>query len=252
MKKILTLAGAALVMASAVASEPLIVAHRGYHRAEGSAQNSIRALVKADSIGAYASEFDVWMSADSVMYVNHNVDINGVVIETSTSEVLDTCHLKNGEVLPRLDAFLDVAKELKVGLVFELKPHQDKGLEAAAVARGIEMIAERGLTDRTMYITFSRHAYDLFVRDSGRPVQYLNAMEPAEVESSGGAGADFHINVYRENPTWIDDLHARGLKVNVWTVDSEENLQWCIDNGADFITTNEPERAMRMAAGCKE
>ena len=31
-----------------------------------------------------------------------------------------------------------------------------------------------------------------------------------------------------------------GLKVNVWTVDSREDLQWCIDQGFDFITTNEP------------
>ena len=36
-----------------------VIAHRGYWQTAGSAQNSIRALVKADSIGCYGSEFDV-------------------------------------------------------------------------------------------------------------------------------------------------------------------------------------------------
>ena len=46
------------------AARPQVVAHRGYWNAPGSAQNSIRALVKADSIGADAVELDVWISAD--------------------------------------------------------------------------------------------------------------------------------------------------------------------------------------------
>ncbi len=34
--------------------------------------------------------------------------------------------------------------------------------------------------------------------------------------------------------------------MNIWTVDSPEDLQWCIDNGADFITTNYPERLQEL------
>ena len=52
MKRFLAIFSMLAVMASAMASVPQIVAHRGYHRAPGSAENSIRALVKADSIGA--------------------------------------------------------------------------------------------------------------------------------------------------------------------------------------------------------
>ncbi|MFA7584534.1 MAG: glycerophosphodiester phosphodiesterase, partial [Proteiniphilum sp.] len=39
-----------------------IIAHRGYWKTGGSAQNSIAALVKADSIGIFGSEVDVWLS----------------------------------------------------------------------------------------------------------------------------------------------------------------------------------------------
>ena len=101
----------------------------------------------------------------------------------------------------------------------------------------IRMIAERGLADRTEYITFSRHAYDAL---------FLSAMEPDVVKATGGAGADFNISVYRKNPTWIGLLHEQGMPVNVWTVDKEEDLLWCIGHGVDMITTNEPELAKEM------
>ena len=57
-------------------SQSKVVAHRGYWKTEGSAQNSIRALVKADSIGCWGSEFDVWMTADGKLVVCHDERID--------------------------------------------------------------------------------------------------------------------------------------------------------------------------------
>ena len=209
---------AALALASALipaeAGVPEVVAHRGYHRAPGSAENSIRALVKADSIGAEKCEFDVWISADDVLYVNHNADVDGVIIETATSETLDNCKLKNGESVPRLDAFLDTAKTLDIELVFEMKPHKDRSREDVAMAKAIKMVADKGLTERTSYITFSRNAFDIMVRDSGRPVLYLNGVSPQVLKEIGGTGADYHINVFRKNPDWIKQLHAQAIPLN--------------------------------------
>ena len=246
MKKLLYALALSLTCVMATAEVPQVVAHRGYHKAPGSAQNSIRSLVKADSVGCEKSEFGVWISADNVLYVNHNPDINGVVIETSHSTALDSQMLKNGERLPRLDVFLDTAATLNIGLVLELKPHKDSTREDVAIPMIIRMIAERGLADRTEYITFSRHAYDALIAQSRRPVMFLSAMEPDVVKATGGAGADFNISVYRKNPTWIGLLHEQGMPVNVWTVDKEEDLLWCIGHGVDMITTNEPELAKEM------
>lgn len=248
MKRFLSLIFLLTAIVAAQAAVPKIVAHRGHHRAEGSAQNSIRSLVKADSIGADACEFDVWISADGVLYVNHNADVDGVIIETADSATLDRCHLANGEAVPRLDAFLDTARTLGIDLVLEIKPHKDRARENVAVPMAIKMIADKGLTDRTSYITFSRNAFDILVRESGRPVLYLNGVSPQVLQEIGGTGADYHINVFRKNPGWIEELHRRGCPVNIWTVDSEADIQWCIDHGADFITTNEPELAQKLVA----
>lgn len=228
------------------AATPQVVAHRGYHRAPGSAQNSIRALVKADSIGCEKTEFDVWISADNVLYVNHNADINDFVIETSKSDILDKQRLSNGERLPRLSAFLDTAATLDVALVLELKPHKDRSRENVAVPLIVKMVADRGLTDRTEYITFSRNAFDLLVAQSSRPVLYLNGVSPQVLKEIGGAGSDYHINVYRQHPDWIKQIHAQNMPVNIWTVDKAADIQWCIDHDADMITTNEPELTQQL------
>ncbi len=227
---------------------PAIVAHRGFHETEGSAQNSIRSLVKADSIGADGCEFDVWLSADSVLYVNHDPSFGGHVLETTSSAVLDTLRLANGEALPRLEAYLDTATTLGIDLVFELKEHKNKAHENLAVDMSIALIANKGLTDRTTYITFSRNALERFIARSGRPVYFLSGMDPDELKATGATGADYHIGEFRNHPDWIGRLHSYGMPVNVWTVNSPADLKECVEMGVDFITTNNPIGAMAEAA----
>lgn len=117
----------------ASASTPKVIAHRGYWKAPGSAQNSLRSLVKADSIGCFASEFDVWMTTDSVLVVNHDPNINDVIIESSPSEIVLQQQLKNNESIPTLDDFLSVAKDLDINLILELKAHDSRSREKEAL-----------------------------------------------------------------------------------------------------------------------
>ena len=88
-----------------------VIAHRGYWKTDGSSQNSIRALVKADSIACYGSEFDVWLTADDVLVVNHDAVFKGVEIETSQSKDARAILLSNGENLPSLKQYLQAGKD---------------------------------------------------------------------------------------------------------------------------------------------
>lgn len=230
---------------------PKSVAHRGHWQPAGSAQNSIRSLVKADSIGCYGSEFDVWITSDDVLVVNHDSSIKGDVIEKCTEKTVRSHQLKNGEYVPRLDVFLDSAKQLSTRLVCEVKPHKDKVQEAKAVKKILKMIRKRKLNNRTDYISFSREAVVQLRKEApkGTEVYYLSGdMSPEELKELGLTGPDYHINVFKKNPDWIKRCHALGLKVNVWTVDKDEDLQWCIDQGVDFITTNRPDRLHELLA----
>lgn len=249
MKHLIFATIAAATIATA-AAQPKVIAHRGFWDAPGSAQNSIRALAKADSIGCWGSEFDVWMTADEKLVVNHDASFKGLPIETSQAADVTALTLSNGEHMPLLDDYLKAfAERPGIKVVCELKVHTDKRREAKAVKKVLKLMKRHKLTDRAVYITFSPEATREFVKRApkGTEVYYLNGnWTPQQLKDEGCAGLDYSLAVMKKHPEWIEQCHNLGLKVNIWTVNRRDDLQWCIDHGADFITTNDPLLLQQM------
>ena len=249
MKRLIFAMIAAATIATA-AAQPKVIAHRGFWDAPGSAQNSLRALAKADSIGCWGSEFDVWMTADEKLVVNHDASFKGLPIETSQAADVTALTLSNGEHLPLLDDYLKAfAERPGIKVVCELKVHTDKRREAKAVKKVLKLMKRHKLTDRAVYITFSPEATREFVKHApkGTEVYYLNGnWTPQQLKDEGCAGLDYSLAVMKKHPEWIEQCHSLGLKVNIWTVNRRDDLQWCIDHGADFITTNDPLLLQQM------
>lgn len=225
------------------AQQTQVIAHRGFWKTAGSAQNSIAALVKADSIHCYGSEFDVWLTSDDQLVVNHDETFRGVTIQDATEAVCTAVRLNNGEPLPTLRQYLDKARTLNTRLILELKSHRTPEQETRAVEGIVALMKEYSLEDRVEYISFSKHATLEFIRlaPQGTPVYYLNGdATPQELKTWGCAGPDYHFKVFRQHPEWIDECHQLGMKVNAWTVDKPEDMKWLIEHQADFITTNQP------------
>ena len=249
MKRLIFATIAAATIATA-AAQPKVIAHRGFWDAPGSAQNSLRALAKADSIGCWGSEFDVWMTADEKLVVNHDASFKGLPIETSQAADVTALTLSNGEHMPLLDDYLKAfAERPGIKVVCELKVHTDKRREAKAVKMVLKLMKRHKLTDRAVYITFSPEATREFVKHApkGTEVYYLNGnWTPQQLKDEGCAGLDYSLAVMKKHPEWIEQCHSLGLKVNIWTVNRRDDLQWCIDHGADFITTNDPLLLQQM------
>lgn len=225
------------------AQKPQVIAHRGHWKTPGSAQNSITSLLKADSIGCYGSEFDVWIAKDNKLVVNHDPIYKMKYMEFSKSDALTGLRLSNGERLPSLEQYLKAAQKGSTRLILELKEHNNKKREIKAVEEILALVKSMGLEKRMEYITFSLNAAKEFIRlaPAGTPVYYLNGeLSPKELKEIGFAGPDYNLGVFQKKPEWIKECHDLGMKVNVWTVDKAEDMKWLIDQNVDFITTNEP------------
>lgn len=230
-------------MISGISAQTQVIAHRGFWKAKNASQNSIRALIQADSIGCYGSELDVWITKDNGLIVNHDPYYRGFAMETSTLATLKGLKLSNGENMPSLDQYLEAAKPLKTKLIIELKKHKKPKRETKAVEEIIKAVNKAGLNDRVEYLTFSLHALKEFIRvaPAGTPVYYLNGdLTPKELKDLGCAGPDYNQSAYRKNPEWIKEAQDLGMKVNVWTVNREEDMQWFLEQKVDFITTDMP------------
>lgn len=228
-----------------------VVAHRGFWKTGGSAQNSISSLLNAGRIGAYGSEFDVNLTADSCLVVNHDFTFKGLTLyKTKLAQLrADSLRLSNGEPLPTLDEYLEASLQYPdMKLVFELKSKGEPAYEAVAIPLCIEAIHRFGIEDRVEFISFSLSACQEFARRMpDTRVEFLGGvMEPAALHDLGINGIDYHFSVFDEHPDWVEQAHQLGMIVNVWTVDKETDILRMLKLGVDQITTNEPELAQRL------
>lgn len=248
---LLLLAGCLMTACSEKPAEPQVVAHRGYWKTEGSAQNSIASILNAGRIAAYGSEFDVNLTCDGALVVNHDFTYHGLKIYENTLADLrcDTLRLSNGEIIPTLDEYLEASKQYpEMKLVFELKSEGDPQYEAVALPACVEAITRLGVADRVEFISFSLSACKEFARLMPKNVvEYLGGeIAPAELHKMGISGIDYEYPVFYEHPEWIEEAHQLGMVVNTWTVNQEEDMRKLLELGVDQITTNEPELAQRV------
>ena len=244
MKRIFILMAALLVGLTAVA-QPKIVAHRGYWRTDGSAQNSITSLQKAAAVGCYGSEFDVWLTADGVPVVFHDATIDGIRIEDTTFATLMNHRLQNGEFIPTLQQYLSEGAKIEgCQLILEIKPHRNEVRDKRIADVCVELVRTLGLEKKTEYISFSKVVCQrLHEITPDSKVAYLNGeLSPAQIKEMGLTGIDYNEKVFVKHPEWLQEAKQLGVEVNVWTVDGEENLRHHVNlEGVDLITTNDPE-----------
>ncbi len=242
-----------LVAAQLLVAQTQIVAHRGFWKTDGSAQNSITALRKADSIQVYASEVDIWMSRDGVPIVNHDDSIfyngNKISVQDTDARILQSIQLKNGEYLPTLEEYLKAFKKTKnIKLIIELKKHRSKAQEDLLTKKVLKMVRKMKLENRVEYISFGLNFTTKLIHLNPKAkVYYLNGdLSPRIMKEIGTAGIDYHFSVIQKRPEWVQQAHDLGLKVNVWTVNKPEVIQQMLDLKVDFITTDEPLLVMDM------
>lgn len=243
---------AALALTSVTAySQAKVVAHRGYWRADGAAQNSIASLRKADQIKCFGSECDVLQTKDGVLVVNHDPHVgpDKILIEDAKYKDIKDIKLSNGEKVPTLKEYLKALKKCQNALlVLEIKEHSTDEKMVKATRDIVAMVNQMGLADRVYYISFMPTICDEIVKIAPKAeIAYLsNKMTPEQVKQRGYTGVDFHYSQFEKNPNWVRDCHDLGLNVNVWTVNTEELMNQMLDLGVDFITTDYPELLQKI------
>ena len=251
MKKKLLFTAAWLLAAGSLLAQPKVIAHRGYWTAPESAQNSLASSAQAHAIGAFGSEFDVWMTADDKLIVNHDKVYKGTDInmEKATAKEVTQIVLPNGENIPTLDQYLQLAAQKPATrVILEMKTLSDYNREDLAAEKIVKALKKYGLVERTDIISFSLNACLAFKKLlPDTKIYYLNGdLTPKSIQRLGLAGIDYSEKVLRKHPEWVKQAHELGLEVNVWTVDKEESMKYFIDLGVDYITTNYPEKLQAM------
>ena len=248
MKRTLISAIALLACIVGMQAQTQVIAHRGFWKTEGSAQNSITALEKAAEEKLYGSEFDVQVTLDGKLIVNHDAKFQGFVIAETPYKQLKKIRLNNGEKLPNLKKYLKKGKKLDIQLILEIKSHKSKEVEDKMAADIVKMVKKMGLEKQVEYIAFSLNVCEQLAKLTPESeIAYLNGdVAPAELKKKGINGIDYHYNVIEKHPEWVKEAHDLGMKVNVWTVNKEDMMKKLIDRKVDYITTDQPLETKKL------
>ena len=222
-----------------------VIAHRGAWKNDNLPQNSIASLQNAISLGVAGSEFDVQLTADEILVVNHDPDYEGMPVEKSDYSSLAKNLLKNGEMLPTLESYLNAGiSQQKTRLILELKPSQiSKERSLLLAQKVIEKVNQMHAQAWIIYISFD---YDILKKilqlDHSAKTMYLGGdIAPSQLKADGMFGADYHFKAYEKDDQWIEKAHEVGIQANVWTVDDDLLMDYFLARNIDYITTNEPE-----------
>lgn len=221
------------------------VAHRGAFKKKNLKENSIEALIEASKLGCHATEFDVRITHDDQLILNHDEHIDcHIISETGLNKLKEV-----NPSITELEEFLTVAKELEdLQLILELKECGSVENTLRTAQKAVELIRKMNLEHRTEYITFSRAAGRYLSKlTPNSQIAYLEGdLSPKEVKELGFTGIDYEFPILKKNSHWITEAKDLGMTVNSWTVDKEEDMRWLINKEVDWITTDEPELLMKL------
>lgn len=259
MKKIflVILAAVATFTVSAQYKAPLIVANGGFHEHPSSGvKNSMSALKAAQKAKVYGSECDVNLSRDGKVLIiqsgahpHRKAKPRANNVQNSTSKKILSIPYTNGERVSTLQEFLArAAKKPATKLILDIKSQSTIKRESQLVKKTIALVEEAGMQNNVEYI--ANHPWvcmELAKYAPGSKIYYLGGnYDPLYVKGMGCTGIDYQYSKIKKKSGWIAMAHKLGMPVNIWTVDNEIDIRWCIQNGADIITTNNPLLVKRI------
>lgn len=258
---------------SAPASEPspavqtwpdiLVVAHRG--GASLAPENTLGAFANALKIGVDQVECDVHLSKDGELVIMHDPDLtrttdgNGFIFQMNYADIRKlnaAAKFKESpwpfEPVPTLDEVLELTKG-KAQIQIEIKVEKIWGRYTGIEQKVIDAVNARGMVDDVIIISFD---FPTIVEIKALDPRFKTGALLSGTtlsQNSKTPHADFVAQVIREtgadyimpssagvSDLLINAVHERGLKIGVWTVNSEGEMRRMAEWGVDAITTNDP------------
>ena len=237
----------------------MVVAHRGF---SGEApENTLAAFRKAIEVGSDMIELDIQLTKDGKIVVIHDEALErttngkGKVGEHTFREIRD---LDAGsrfgrpfseEKIPTLQEVLDLAKG-KVLVNIEIKnPTHGKYAITELADQGLETVKKAGMLNRVIFSSFNPASLEWVRNKEPRAwtafLYHRDWSSLSEVtQGKGWQVLNLHNSFLTRGK--IEKIHQERIKVNVYTVNSEEELEQFVNWGADGIITNHPDRLIRI------
>ncbi len=225
-----------------------MIAHRGVCGLER--ENSAAAFLAAANRSYFGIETDVYRTADGHLVLLHDghtgrVGDRAVDVPNATLAEVEAVHLlpidadrgapRRDLVVPSLEDYLSICHKYDKVAVLEIKsPFTPEGLQQV-----VDTVRQYHSLENTIFISFLwEYLVELRRLLPDQPLQFLTGDGHDKLEEL----LVLHIGLDSYFPgldrELVDTLHAAGLPVNCWTVDTLAEAEALVEMGVDFITTD--------------
>ena len=234
-----------------MSSQPVftVIGHRG---ARGHApENTLLGIDTGIRLGAHWVEIDV-QHHDGELWLMHDLTLERTTngrgrLTEHRADALRKLDAGRGEIIPTLPEAMDLIEQ-RVGLNIELKTWNGC---AAAVADCLrEYLADGWPANRIMVSSF--HLPELWEFKQLLPEVPIAVLYCGVPLDWAGVSVELGARCLNLSDEFVDDklvadAHARGLRVNVYTVNDPTELKRLRDQGVDGVFTDYPDRALAVA-----
>ena len=232
---------------TALAAEPLIVAHR--MGAGERDENVLSSLEECASLGLKAFETDIHITKDDQLIVTHDGSLKrrcGVegVVEDMTLEEIKKVKTKDEHPLPTLKELLTFLKDKDILMQLELKTNGDgKRLKKLAELTVKELNEAEFGGERLLVISFCLEGLK-FIKEFDPKIStgYLcGGSDEKNILAAKEAGCDWiSAELATTTRRFADKTHKEGMKLALWTIRADRDFTLAKDLEGDAIVTDYP------------
>ena len=241
---------------------PLILGHRGAKNY--APENTLASFTLALEQGADGVELDAKLSADGYVVVHHDTTVDRTTDGTGRISQLSLAELREldagsffseafrGEKIPTLDeVFETIGKRAitNVELTNYFTPRDN------LVEKVCELVRRHALQKRIIFSSFfgmNLRKAAKFLPEVPRGLLAFRGWKGAWARSFGFAFGDFQaLHPYLTDVTaqQVQRVHRLNRKINVWTVDQEEDVRRLVAWGVDGFITSDPLMTASIVRG---
>lgn len=231
-----------------------IIAHRGYWKSEGAAQNSRNAILAAIKEGFDGIEVDIRMSKDGVLYLNHDVSFKNCIIHETNSSVLDQLKLASGENITRFDEFIKIVKKIpELTLFIEIKDINSQKYRKIITRKLIKQLRSNNLIQNTVLLCFDIRVLRLalFIEPKLPRMLLREHLDSKfyKIRLNRINAIGVHYELLLKHPELIAKYTKLGLEINVWTVNKIDEAGEIVNFPITYITTDIPNELLKITSG---
>lgn len=222
-----------------------IFGHRGC--TEGFVENTIEAFVEARRLGADGVEFDVRRSADGALVVHHDALVEGVglIAETQFSDL-------PGHV-PLFAAVIEACEGMEMNVEVKNTPG-DPGFDGSgSLARAVAAeLVDQDRLDGVIVSSFDAPSIEAVrAAEPSLPVGWLLGVTATLAQGLAQAldrgYQALHPFFMGVTSDFVEQCHAGGLAINVWTPNADRDLVAMLDLDVDILITDRLSVALALA-----